>query len=315
MNDERIIEYLRARGRTEVPAGFMGSVMTAVNAAPADRMSFSWLLPAAAAAGVVAVVAILALVLGPARDIGPAPSPSATPSADATVEQLRSAVTAATERLAESAGVQGVQTEWIEEYVASATWFDWRPNGDQVVITRSDIDVQAPWWADPDGEPLSFGERIQTEMDVIADGSWYWTEAGSWVLPDDRTPPRGPLAYGIGLLTGEIPAVPLTAEVTNTIVTRRDLDDGGRVWVMEGRMDGGTWASEWHIGSDGTLVSWASEGVGVTMYPSEDFGTASRRFVIEFTSMGEADPIRAPENPTPDPAEYGLPADFPLEPS
>jgi len=292
----------------------MGSVTTAVDATPIGRASFSWLLPAAAAAGVVAFVAILALALGPARDVGPAPSPSPTSSADATVEQLRAAVTAATERLAESAGVQGMQTAWIEEYIASATWFDWRPNGDQVVVTRSDIDVQAPWWADPEGEPLSFGERILTEMDVIADGSWYWTEAGSWVLPDDRTPPRGPLTYEIGLLTGEFPAVPPTEEAAETGATRRDLDDGGQVWVLEGSQDGGTWISEWHIGPDGALVSWASEGVGVTMYPSEDFGTASRRFVIEFTSIEVADPIRAPESPTPDPAEYGLPADFPLEP-
>jgi hypothetical protein len=314
VNDERIIEYLRARGRTHVPAGFVGSVMTAVDAAPVGRAAFSWFLPAAAAAGVVAVVVVLALVLGPGRDVGPAPSPSATPSAGATVEELRAVVTGATERLAESAGVQGVQTGWIEEYLASATWFDWRPNGDQVVVTRSDIDVQAPWWADPEGEPLSIGERIQTEMDVIVDGSWYWTEAGSWGLPDDRTPPRGPLTYGIGLLTGEIPALPPTVDAAETDATRRNLDDGGQVWVLEGSEEGGTWVSEWHIGPDGALVSWAFEGVGVTMYPSEDFGTASRRFVIEFTSIDEPDPIEAPESPTPDPAEYGLPADFPLEP-
>ena len=312
MNDERIIEYLRARGSTDVPAGFVGSVMTAVDAAPAGRALFSWLLPAAVAAGVVAVVAVLALVLGPGRNVGPAPSPSATPSAGATLGELRAAVTDATERLADAAGVQGAQTAWIEEYVESATWFDWRPSGDQVVVTRSDIDVQAPWWTDPDGEPLSFGERIQTEMDVIADGSWYWTEAGSWVVPDDRTPPRGPLAYGIGLLTAEIPALAPTVEAAETVATRRDLDDGGQLWVLEGSWDGGTWVSEWHISLDGALVSWASEGVGVTMYPSDNFGTASRRFVIEFTSIDEPAPIQAPESPTPDPAEYGLPDDLPL---
>src|SRR5688500_15041335 len=108
--------------------------MTAVDAAPAGRASFSWFLPAVVAAGVIAAVVVLALALGPRPDVGPGPSQSPTPSAGATVEELRAVVTGATERLAESAGVQGVQTGWIKEYLASATWFDWRPNGDQVVV-------------------------------------------------------------------------------------------------------------------------------------------------------------------------------------
>jgi len=310
VNDERIIEYLRARGRGEVPAGFVGSVMHAVDAAPVAPARFSWYLPAAAAAGAIAVVAVLALVLGPGRNVGPAPSPSASA---ATIEELQLAVTEATEPLADSAGVQGTQTAWIEEYVESATWFDWRPTGDQVVVTRSDIDVQAPWWADPEGEPLTVGERIQTDMHVLVGDTWYRTEAGSWVVADRTEAPRGPLAYGIGLLTGQIPALPPTVEAAEVIATRRDLDDGGQVWVLEGSQDAGTWVSEWHIGPDGALLSWASEGVGVTMYPSEDFGTGSRRTTVEFTSIEVPEPIPTPDtDATPDPDDFGLPGDFPL---
>jgi hypothetical protein len=312
VNDERIIEYLRARGRADVPAGFVGSVMRAVDDAPIPRSMFSPYLPAVAAAGVVAVIAVLALWLGQGRDVGPAPNPSAT-AAPVSLDELRAAVTESTVRLADSPGVQGVQTAWIEEYLASASWFDWRPNGDQVVVRRSDTDVQAPWWTDPEGEPLTVGERIETEMNVFLGDSWYRTEAGSWVVAERTDAPRGPLVYAIGLLTGEIPAVPPTEEAAETIATRRDLDDGGQVWVLELSDGEGTWVAEWHIGPDGLLVSFATEGVGVTMFPSEDFGTATQRTRVEFTTLAAPEPIAAPDpDATPDPAVFGLPADFPL---
>ena len=313
MNDERIIEYLRARGRADVPVGFVGSVMSAVEAAPVARMAFSWFLPAAVAIGVAAVVAVLALVLGPGRNVGPAPTPSASASA-ASVEELQAAVASGFERLAESPGVQGVQTSEIEEYLEAATWFDWRPSGDQVVITRTDLDVQAPWWLEADGEPLTVGERIETAMYVLVGDSWYRTEAGSWQVADRAEAPRGTLAYGIGLLSGEIPAVPPTEEAKEAISTRRDLADGGRVWAMEGSNErGGTWITEWHIGPDGALVSMSFEGVDVPMLPSEDFGTSSRRFSFELTAVDDPEPIAVPDpEGAPDPADFGLPADFPL---
>jgi len=315
VSDEQIIEYLRTRGRAQLPPGFVRSVMAAIDDAPAAPWRFSAYLPAVMAAGAVAIVVVLALLLGLGRDVGPAPSPSPTTSIS-TVEELRAAVTDATEQIAEAPGVQGMHTAWIEQYVASATWFDWRPNGDQVVVASSDIDVQAPWWTDPDGEPLSFGERIRTDMYLIVGDSWVRAEDGSWLTHGDgEEAPRGPLTYGIGMLTGQIPAVPPTDGIAQAIATRRDLGDGGQLWVLEGSEGEGTWRAEWHIGPDGLLMSYASEGVDVTMFPSEAFGTGSQRFTLEFTPIDDPEPIPTLDRDTVwTPADFGLPEDFPLKP-
>ena len=41
MNDDQVIAFLRERGRAEVPAGFVGSVMAAIDAAPPSRSRFA----------------------------------------------------------------------------------------------------------------------------------------------------------------------------------------------------------------------------------------------------------------------------------
>jgi hypothetical protein len=315
VNDERIVEYLGSRGLAELPPDFSASVMAAVDRAPMQRSRFSPYLPAFVAVGAVALVAVLAVLLGQARNVGPGPDASPPPSATAageTVDQLRAAVTDATQRLADTGAVQGTQMTWIEEYLASATWFDWRSNGDQVVVTRSDIDVQAPWWLDPEGEPLSFGERIQTEMHVLAGDSWYRAEDGSWLIEDRTAAPRGPLAYGIGLLTGSIPPVPPGMDVAGSVVTRRGAANGDEIWTLEGGEGDQAGHAEWRFGPDGVLVSFAAEGVQ-SLAPSENLGSASTRSVIDFTPLGDVEPLAAPEGAPPDPAEYGLPDDFPLD--
>lgn len=81
MNDERIIEYLRARGRVEAPLDLAGSIAETVADAPQRRRSrfFPW-LPAVAAVGAAAVIAVLAILLGQEPNVGPSPAPSMTSS-------------------------------------------------------------------------------------------------------------------------------------------------------------------------------------------------------------------------------------------
>lgn len=75
MNDERTIDYLRRRGRVEPPADFIGAVMDAVADVPQRRASwFTALVPAAAAVGVAAMVAAVAVLVGQGPSVGPPPT-------------------------------------------------------------------------------------------------------------------------------------------------------------------------------------------------------------------------------------------------
>ena len=315
MTDERIVEYLRSRGRAEPPHDLVRSVMVAVDAAPPVRSSFSAYLPAVVAAGAVAVVAALALLLGPGRDIGPAPTPSGSPSASATsatLPELEAAVAAATERLAAAPGVQGIHSHTVEGYLASATWFDWRPSGDEVVITRTDIDVSAPWWTDPDGEPLSVGERIDTDMWVILGNTAYASRDEAWLVVSRDDAPSV-LHWATGMLSGAIPPLAGIDPESEPVITRRDLADGAEAWRVEIADADGVGIVEWRIGPEGRLSAFLVEGKGVTFEPTLNLGNASTRTVIEFTPTDAPDPIPTPDpDAVPDPSLFGLPADFPL---
>jgi len=321
MSERVVIDYLRTRGRVEPPPGFARSVMVAIDEAPATRSWFSAFLPAAAVAGVAAAIALMALLLGQNPDVGPGPDQSAEPSlpaTSATLQELETAVTAAIERLAEGA-VAGRQTSLLEEYLASATWFEWRPNGDHVVITREDVDVSAPWWTDPDGEPLTVGERISTRISVVLDGALYQSEDSAWVVQE---PPRGPLAFGIGMLSGQISPVVRGDARDDVRVTRRDLDDGGELWRLEAPK-GGTEYLEWRIGADGVLVSYMTRGAQITLWgvdvsqdPDDSGPTAATTSMVEFVPIEDPEPIAAPDlDSVPDPMDLGLPVDFPLAPA
>jgi hypothetical protein len=89
MNDDQIIEYLRSRGRGELPLDLVSSVMDAIDRVPQRRSWFASFVPALAAAGAVAVILALAVLVGqngpptgstqsPAQEPSMSPSPSAT---------------------------------------------------------------------------------------------------------------------------------------------------------------------------------------------------------------------------------------------
>lgn len=314
-SDDLIVEYLRARGRAAPPVDLVPSVMTAVDFAADPRSRFSAYLPALVAAGAVAVIALVALLIVPGRDLGPAPTPSGTPApsaTSATLAELEAAVTGATERLAAAPAVEGIHTYTLEGYLASATWFDWRSSGEQVVITRTDVDVSAPWWTDPEGEPLTVGERIDTDIWVIVENTAYASRDQTWlVLSRADAPPV--LGWATGMLSGEIPPIGGIDPGSEPAITRRALGDGVEVWRLEIDTDDGG-IVEWRIGSDGRLSSYLIEGFDVTFEPVA-LDNAAARAVIEFTAVDEPDPIQAP-NPdaVPDAGLFGLPADFPLAP-
>jgi len=94
MNDDQIVEYLRSRGRGEPPLDLVSSVMDAVDRAPQRRSWFAAFVPALAAAGAVAVILAVAVLIGqdgppsgstqsPTQEPSSSPSPSAitTPTA------------------------------------------------------------------------------------------------------------------------------------------------------------------------------------------------------------------------------------------
>ena len=80
MNDEQIIEYLRARhhGQFDPPADAIAAVMTAVEGIEPQRSWFAALMPAAAAAAIGLVALAVFMTFGP--NVGPAPGASESPA-------------------------------------------------------------------------------------------------------------------------------------------------------------------------------------------------------------------------------------------
>ena len=151
MSDDRVIDYLRTRAQVERDPQLIARVMAAIDEAPSARSPFARFLPAVAIAGVVGIVIAMVLIFGRNPSVGPNPTASAdavpTP---ATSAELRAAVESGLEVLRESPGVEGTSSSSVLGELGAATWFSWRPNGDQIVISRTDRDVsETAWWLDP----------------------------------------------------------------------------------------------------------------------------------------------------------------------
>ena len=85
MNDQQIVEYLRARGRVEPPYDLADSIAEAVSEVPQRRTSpFALWLPAVAAVGAATVIAVVSILLAQEPNIGPSPAPSGSPAPSAT---------------------------------------------------------------------------------------------------------------------------------------------------------------------------------------------------------------------------------------
>jgi hypothetical protein len=329
VTDDRVLDYLRSRGQAAPPAELVASVMAAIGEAPEPRSRFSALLPALAAAGAVAVVVVLALLVGQGRDVGPEPSgtpdPSATASPDAepSVEALRDALADAVEVLRAAPGVEGRQVSARDGVIGTATWFDWRPNGDAVVVQRQDLDVtETGWWIVPGGDPPPRAGQIRTLIWVIAGDRFFFAneDGDGWQVADRQDAPRV-VAYGPGILDGVIePWQPLEGLVqrlpdpTAARVTRDDLPDGGVEWLVETDWRDGTAIQRWTIDPDGALRSWTWRLVDVAVDVEGGFN-ANATFASLIFRIAEGDPIELPDaDAEPDAAALGVPPDLPLEP-
>ena len=315
MSDERVIQYLRMRARVDPEPALVSRIMAAVDEAPPARSSFAAFLPAVAVAGAVAVIIALALILGQRPNVGPGPTDSVEPSpAPGSVDELRAAFESGLEVLREAPGVEGTATSSVFAELGSATWFSWRPNGDQVVISRTDVDVaQTAWWLVPGGQPPAREENITTTIHVLVGDQYFTAEGEDWVVAArEEAPPAFSLATA--LLDGEELAVEgfigdLAGEVT---LTRSP--DGATQWTLTTPYRDGSTISEYRFAPDGGVVSWSAELVGVTPTPEDAPFVSFQQ--VEFVRLPDAEPIEAPDTDAPpDAAALGLPADFPLGPS
>ena len=312
MSDERVIAYLRFRGQAQPPTDLVPRIVAAVDAAPVSRSPFAAFLPAAVAVGVLAVVAIVALILGQEPNVGPGPTESteAQPS-PASVEELRAALESATEVLREAPGVEGVSTSSVLDELSGATWFSWRPNGDQVVIMRTDADVaETAWWLDPDGQPPARGVNVTTSIHVLVGDESYVTDADAWVAGSREDAPPA-LTIPTGILDGEVAVVDAFVGNADGDVTVTRGPEGGTTWVLTAPYRDGTATSEWVLAPDGGLRTWSVELVGVT--PTVDDAPFITSHLTEFAPVTDPGPIEVPDTgEPPDPDALGLPPDFPL---
>jgi len=323
--DERIIEYLRARGRDRPPDGFVSSVMAALDDPMPSRSRFAAWVPAVAIAAGAAVVAAVTLLIGQGPDVGPGPSPatsSPTPNAsvEPTIDDLGVALLDAVDVLRAAPGVEGRQQVEIAGIIGSATWFDWRPNGDQVVVQRQDLDVtETGWWMVPDGAPPATGQRIYTFIQAkVGDQSFFTNEAGDWqVAGRDDGFRMG--AFGPAILDGSIPPwrpldglVASLEDPAEARVQRDELPDGGTEWELGFEWMGAPLSQRWTIGPGGELRSWTLEREDRSVDPEGRFYDNATHAWLEYT-ITDGDPIKPPDADTePDAADVGLPADFPL---
>jgi hypothetical protein len=313
VSDERVIAYLRTRAQVEPEPQLVERIMAGVESAPHARSRFAALLPAAVVAAAVAIVAALAIIFGQNPNVGPNPAPSteAAPS-PASVEELRTALELGLDVLRRAPGVEGVGTSYVLGELHGATWFSWRPSGDQIVIARSDVDVsETAWWLEPGGAPPARGENVTTTIHVLAGDEYFTADADAWsVLPRADAPTA--LTVATGLLDGESMMMAAFTGYPDGDVTIARNRDGSTTWSLTAPHRDGTAVSEWQIAADAALSSWTLELIGVT--PSLEDSPFATFQQLDFRRLPTAGPIDAPDTESPpDPMALGLPPDFPLE--
>ena len=206
-----------------------------------------------------------------------------------------------------------MSTSSVLDALSGATWFSWRPNGDQIVVTRTDVDVaQTGWWLDPAGEPPARGANVTTTIHVFVGDESYVaaSDADAWVA-GSREAPLPVVAIPTGILDGEVPVADVFGTAEGDVTVARGAD-GGTTWTLMFPYRDGTATSEWGIARDGGLRTWSVELTGVT--PTVEDAPFITSHHTEFASLIDPEPIEAPDtDQPPDPAALGLPPDFPLE--
>lgn len=287
--------------------------------AATDRRKEHFFTSASPALVVVLSLAALALLIIALVIVRP--FEATDPAGDAsTVDELDASLASALGELAESSGVEGLQTSYVEGHLASAVWFDYRANGDVAVVQRVDRDVlESGWWLGPSDAPPAVGENIVTILRVLVDDSFYEAtleggEAqGAWSTVDREAAPPGPLALGVLFLTEETNR--LAIPIDDGDLQRTDVAGGGSVWSSTSPIEGGIAVQTWDINPDGTLDSYTWELIGADppLGSGDDPVTGGR---IDFRRVDEPEPIAAPDvDAVPDPAVLRLPPVVPLNPT
>jgi hypothetical protein len=312
VSEERVVAYLRERGRVEPPADLVLWTMAAVDARDQARSPFLAGLPGAAIAAVVVVVALAGLLLGQVIRVGPGATPTSEASpTPASVEELRSALEAATATLREAPGVEGTMSASIQGELSAATWFRWRPDGDQLVVERVDVDVsESGWWLDPEGEPPGRGSNVRETIRMVAGQRYFEGTASGWTVADEAEAPPA-LSLITGVLDGDVDLWrdALAEDAGQVAVTR--FGGGGEEWSLVAPFREGTAVSRWRIGAGGELQSWSYETQGVR--PTVDDTNPITSALVELEVLSEEPTIEAPDVGTaPDANALGLPPDFPL---
>jgi hypothetical protein len=258
---------------------------------------------------VVSAVVALAAAVGVAKVLlDEQPSGTSLAAYDAAV---RSAV----ETLAASDGVEGAQSGYVEGNLVGAVWFDSRSNGDVVVVQRQDAAVgDYGWPGDPSTGPTAEARVITTTIWVRVDDRQYeatLTNGQSddgWSVTEANDGWGDPLALGLVLLF-QYDEFATPTDVGE--VSFEESAEGGGVWTLTAPFSDGNQITTWQIGGAGELVSWSYELVGVSSSNLEFPGLTSG--AVRFTSLTDPDPILVPDlQAMPDPAQFGLPGDFPL---
>ena len=328
-NPDEVVELaigLR-RDRWAEPPNLASSVVIGLDDPVPSRSWFAAWIPAVAIAAGVAVIAAAGLLIGQGPNVGPSPASSShapSSSVEPTIDDLRFALLEAVDVLRAAPGVEGRQQAEIAGWIGSVTWFDWRPNGDQVLVLRQDLDVtETGWWMVPDGAPPATGQRVYTNIQVVIDNELFFTnEAGDWqVAANDDGFPQG--AIGPAMLDGSVlPWRPLDGLVTSlpsdrsdALIERDDLPDGGVEWQLELQWLGSPLIQRWTIGPGGDLRSWTLEREDRSVDPDGGFSDNITHAWLQFTTT-DGDPIDPPDvDAEPDPGDFGYPADMPLEPA
>ncbi len=320
MNDDELEERLRAWMRAEATPTLSApaALRDRVSAIPAATPAGAWarwpsvpMIPAMVATVLIAATVTL-IGLGIVR-----PFVGTAPDETSTVEELRAAVTTAVDALLQSDGIEGVQSAHIGEHLSGAVWFDSRANGDVAVVQRVDRDVsESGWWLNPTDGPPAIGRNVLTTAWVLTDSAF--SEAtftngepdGGWSVMDPDAAPRGPLAFGLAILTEQ--DYPFGLGTADGEATRTESADGGTTWTLTAPYRDGNAVQRWRVDPDGSLRSWSFELVGVSMPMTVDTPpTTSGR--VEFTPLTDPEPTDAPDpDVTPDLDEFDLPEDFPL---
>jgi len=228
------------------------------------------------------------------------------------LEDYDAALLSAIETLVASDGVEGIEEGYVEGQLASAVWFDSRPNGDVVVVQREDLAVTRYGWLTlPSTDASAAGAEIATTIHVRVGAALYEATLtdgepdGGWAIIE----PYEGLAFGLALLLDYHELGPPT-EVGE--VTFEAAAGGGGIWTMTTPYSDGQVVVTWQSGTGGELQSYSYELVGVSG-PNRPFpGLTSGS--IRYTPLIDPDPIVPPDpEAAPDPGQFGLPPDFPFE--